>query len=119
MKAITDHYGVNHAVVVGAAAGADCLLACHHPDVMHSAIDTLTQAAKKDESLAKMIAVANRRQDAFNKQYTRPPQQDPDLSVIGCDEHRRLAEQIFNHEACTDEGNMAYDPTDARRWLNN
>ncbi len=117
MKAITDHFGVNQAVVIGAAAGADCLLACHHPDVMHSAIETLIRAAEKDDSLVEMIAAANRRQDAFNKQYTRPPQQDPDLSIIGCDEHRRIAERLFSHEACADEGNMAYDPTDSRRWL--
>jgi beta-N-acetylhexosaminidase len=119
MKAITDHFGVNQAVVVGAAAGADCLLACHHPDVMHSAIDTLTQAAGKDDSLAEMIATANRRQDEFNKHYTQNPQADPDLSVIGCEEHRQLAEQMFSHAACAEEGNTAFDPTDARRWLNN
>jgi len=118
MKAITDHFGANQAVVVGASAGADCLLACHHPDSMHLAIDTLTQAVKKDDPLAKKIAIANRRQDEFNKQYTRPPQEDPDLSAIGCDEHRRLAEKMFNHSACAEEGNTAYDPTDSRRWLN-
>ena len=118
MKAITDHFGVNQAVVIAAAAGADCLLTCHPPDVMHSAIDTLTRAAKKDPSLAKMIATANHRQDVFNKQYTRPPLHDPDLSIIGCDEHRQLAEQLFNHQACADQGDTAYDPTDSRRWLN-
>ncbi len=118
MKAITDHFGVNQAVVVGTAAGADCLLACHHPEVMHSAIDTLIQAAEKDDSLAKQVAIANRRQDKFNQHYAKPPLQDPDLSIIGCDEHRKLADQMFSHEACADQGNTAYDPTDARRWLN-
>lgn len=117
MKAITDHFGVNQAVVRAAAAGADCLLACHNPDVMHLAIDTLTQAAREDDALAKMVMAANHRQDVFNKRYTKHPQEDPDLSVIGCEEHRQIAEQIFNHAACADEGDTAYDPTDTRRWL--
>jgi beta-N-acetylhexosaminidase len=116
MKAITDHDGVNRAVVMATAAGTDCLLACHSAEVMHGAIDTLIEAAGKDDKLAGMIDRANRRQDAFNDTYTQGPREDPDLSVIGCDEHRRVAERMFSHAACGDEGNTACDPTDTRRW---
>ena len=117
MKAITDHFGVNRAVVHATAAGADCLLACHHPDVMHSAIDTLIKAAKKDASLAGMVANANRRLDRYNQRYTQPPKDAPDLPVIGCDEHQLTAERMFSHAACGEMSETTADPTETNRWL--
>ncbi len=116
MKAIVDHYGVNRAVVMATAAGMDCLLACHSAQVMHGAIDTLIKAAGKDDALATMISKANRRVDFFNEHYTRDAMEAPDLSVIGCDEHKRIADRIFSHAECDGSADTTIDPTDTRRW---
>lgn len=116
MKAISEHYGVNRAVVNATAAGMDCLLTCHSAEVMHGAIDTLIDAAGKDDTLAGMIAQANRRQDTFNDTYTQSPRETQDLSVIGCDEHKRIAERMFSHAACEGSADTTIDPTDTRRW---
>lgn len=116
MKAIVNHYGVNAAVVAAAGAGVDCLLACHSADVMHGAIDALIEAAGRDESLAAMVAGANRRHDTFNKMYTRGPVDSPDQSVIGCDEHKRIAERMFSYAENDESSSPTIDPTDTRQW---
>lgn len=118
MKAIAGHYGVNRAVVAAALAETDILLCCHSAQVMHDAIDTLTDAARKDNVLADRIARANQRINTFNQQYTRPAVDSPDLSVIGCDEHRRIAERMFSH-AQSGPADTTIDPTDTRRWRGN
>lgn len=116
MKAIVNHYGVNPAVVKATAAGVDCLLACHSADVMHGAIDALIDAANRDVSIAAMVANANRRQDAFNKTYTRGPVESPDQSVIGCDDHKRIAERMFSYVEEDTSTQASIDPTDTRQW---
>jgi beta-N-acetylhexosaminidase len=116
MKAVAEHYGVNRAVVAAAVAGTDIFLCCHSARVIHDAIDTLTDAARNDKILADRIAQANRRIDTFNKQYTRPAVDSPDLSVIGCDAHQRLAERLTARPEATDYYDIIPDPTDTRRW---
>lgn len=116
MKAIVNHFGVNPAVVKAAEAGMDVLLACHSADVMHGAIDTLIEAAGRDETLAAMVAEANRRQDTFNTLYTRGPVDSPDQSVIGCDEHKRIAERMFSYAENDVSSTKTIDPTDTRQW---
>jgi len=119
MKAIAEHYGVNAAAVKAVAAGVDCLLTCHSAVVMHGAIDTLIEAAGKDDTLAGMIKKANGRIDVFNKNYTRDDRESVDLSVIGCDEHKRIAERMFSHAECDQPQATTIDPTDTRRWRDN
>lgn len=118
MKAVAEHYGVNRAVVAAAAAGTDIFLCCHSAKVIHDAIDTLTDAAKKDDRLAERIAEANGRIDAFNQQYTRAPGApgSADLSVIGCDAHQRLADRLTARPEAADYYDIIPDPTDTRRW---
>jgi beta-N-acetylhexosaminidase len=116
MKAISDHYGVNRAVFMATAAGMDCLLACHSADVMHGAIDILIEAAGKDDALAGMITKANKRIDAFNDRYTQGPQEIKDLSVIGCDEHRRISERMFSHAGNGGPADKTIDPTHTSQW---
>ena len=116
MKGSSEHYGFTRAVVHATAAGIDCLLTSHSAEVMHGAIDTLIEAAGKDDTLAGMIAQANRRQDTFNDTYTQSPRETQDLSVIGCDEHKRIAERMFSHAACEGSADTTIDPTDTRRW---
>jgi beta-N-acetylhexosaminidase len=119
MKAIVDHYGVNRAVVMAVAAGMDCLLACHSAEVMHGAIDTLIEAAGKDDALAEMIVKANRRIDTFNDRYTQGPKETTDLSVIGCDEHKRISARMFSHADNGGPASTTIDPTDTSQWHDN
>lgn len=116
MKAIATHYGVNRAVVAAAGAGMDIMLCCHSAQVMHDAIDTLIDAAKRDKTLADKIAQANLRIDTFNQRYTRPAEASADLSVFGCDEHKRLTERLAACPEAADYYDIMPDPTDTRRW---
>ena len=116
MKAIVDHYGVNSAAVMAVLAGTDCLLACHSAKVMHDAIDTLAQAVHGDEAFQAKVAESIQRIDAFNKQYTHGPKREPDLSVIGCDEHKRIAERMFSHAEAEADSFITTDPTDTKQW---
>jgi len=116
MRAITDHFGVSEAAVMGAAAGMDCLLICHTAEVMHGAIDALIEAAGKDDALAGMIAQAHGRHDTFNRRYTQGPCDYTDLSVIGCDEHREVAERIITLSDGYSHATQQHDPTDTRQW---
>ncbi len=68
MKAISEHFSVERAVVDGVIAGVDCFLVCHHPGVQRRAIGALVAAvesgrvsrARLDEAKARMAALARR-----------------------------------------------------------
>jgi len=94
MKAIADHFGIEEAVVRGVNAGVDLFLVCHTPALQNEAIDRLIAAVERgDVSLAR-VEEAGRRIDALVSRFVRPKSRRPDLSVLGCDEHREVVASI-------------------------
>lgn len=108
MKAISEHYGIEDALIKGANAGVDVFWICHNHELQNRAIDLLIKAVERGDVLHDVIARANQRIDALLAGYCRPPSGRESLKVIGCDEHRRLVDSVPRSAAA------ASDPTE--RW---
>jgi len=114
MKAIADHFGIEEAVVRGMNAGVDLFLVCHTPAVQHEAIDRLIAAVERGDVPMARVEEAGRRIDALVARYVRPKSRHPDLSVLGCDEHRAVADAIAA-AAGRAAGAPGADPTELAR----
>lgn len=71
MKAIIDHFGVEEAVMRGAAAGVDLFLVCHTPDLQHRAIDAIVRGVERGLIPHDQV-VANVRLDRLFGQFVQP-----------------------------------------------
>jgi len=94
MKAIADHFPIEETVLKGATAGIDLLAICENPDLQNKAIDALISAARSGKISESLIASANGRIEKLIKQFVRPPNANPDLSILNSPEHRAIVEQI-------------------------
>ncbi|HKO52512.1 MAG TPA: beta-N-acetylhexosaminidase [Polyangiaceae bacterium] len=94
MRAIADHYGIEEAVVRGLDAGVDQFLCCHTAELAHRAIEAVVHAVETGVISREVLATANRRVRTFVSRYARPALHLPDLSVLRCDAHLALVEQI-------------------------
>ncbi|HET7542407.1 MAG TPA: beta-N-acetylhexosaminidase [Polyangiaceae bacterium] len=104
MRAIADHYDVAETVVRGLDAGVDQFLCCHTAELAHRAIDAVVHAVERGQVSRERLASANRRLDTVSARYAQPALEKPDLSVLRCDAHLALLEQIAR-------GPEAADPT--------
>ena len=95
MKAISDHFGLEEAVIEGVRAGVDLFLVCHHEEVQARAIEILVDAVRRGAVPESRIAEAGRRIDRLVERYVRPPVGEDALAVLGCDEHRRVLEPLL------------------------
>ena len=111
MKAIADNYGIEQVIIRGANAGVDLFFICHDPELQDRAIDILIKAAERDEVPPSRIDDANWRIDEIVKRFYQPPADREMLKVVGCDEHRSIAEQV---EALAEKA-AAQDPTESWR----
>lgn len=96
MNAIAEHMEVGVAAVSAVRAGCDVLLLCRREDHQARAEEALVKEAEKDAGFRAMVGVAARRVRAMKaahaaNQAARPA---PGRDVIGCAEHRRLAERL-------------------------
>lgn len=110
MKAITDHYGTEEALIRGANAGIDVFWICHQGPLQHQAIDLLIRAVERGDVPMQRILESNRRIDALMEGYVKPPVGENQLAIVGCDEHRAIASrvrQLVQHTTA--------DPTEAWR----
>lgn len=91
MKAIIDHFGIDAAIIQGAAAGIDLFMVCHQPQRQHQAIDVLIAAAQTNSESRKRI-YANHRLDRLFDQFVQPARRFTKkiAARIGCAEHRAL-----------------------------
>ncbi len=94
MHAIADHFGFDDAIVRAAAAGVDLFWICHSVELQNRAIDVLIGAVERGELAKSRLEEASRRMDAVFAKYVQPPQREPDIDVIGCAEHRAIAQEI-------------------------
>jgi beta-N-acetylhexosaminidase len=110
MKAIADHYGFEDAVVRAVAAGCDLLWICHSHDLQERAIKVIAQAAESGELPVRRLEEAARRQDAVAARFFKPATRTPDMDVIGCAAHQKVADRIKQLADTFVEGE---DPTEA------
>lgn len=106
MKAIADSIDVAEAAVLGAAAGVDLFLVCHHLDVQHRAISALVQAVESGRLPKSRIEEANKRLDAFAARFYHSP--GIEVSRLGSAEHQALAQGLSGAVA-------GLDPTEPKR----
>jgi beta-N-acetylhexosaminidase len=94
MKAIADHHGVADAAVAAIRAGCDVVLVCRDPAHMAQAERGLAVAAELDSELRRQLGGAAARVRAMKKLHVERRAARPGKDVIGCAEHRALAEQL-------------------------
>jgi beta-N-acetylhexosaminidase len=109
MKAIASNYGIEQVITRGARAGIDLFFICHDVELQHRALDILIKAVETGEVPRERVEDANRRIDAVVTKYYQPPVDEEMLRVVGCDEHRAVAEKVA---AMAERADLAADPTD-------
>lgn len=90
MKAITDHYGPEEAVVLGALASIDALLFSHTQSHQEAAYAALLGAVKDGRVPVSIIDDANRRLAAFKSRYLLPR---ADVALVHSAAHQALANE--------------------------
>jgi beta-N-acetylhexosaminidase len=99
MKAIADHYGIEHAACLAIEAGCDNLLVCSRPDWLDRARHALEKRAEKDAKFAVRLADAAARSVAMRKRCRPEPITDATAlaRALCADEARELGEEIASH----------------------
>jgi beta-N-acetylhexosaminidase len=92
MSAIADHYPMGDAAVRAARAGCDLLLVCHRLDRVEEAVRALYDAHRAERLPPLRLHEMAKRIEQTAARFPAPRRGG--LSVIGCDEHRALAEAI-------------------------
>jgi beta-N-acetylhexosaminidase len=110
MKAIADHYGFDDAVVRAVDAGVDLLWICHTTDLQCRAVEVIAKAAANGHLSVRRLEEAARRQDAVFARFVKPASPTPNMDVIGCAEHQKIADRI---KQLADALIDAEDPTEA------
>ena len=110
MKAISDHYGFDDAVVRAVDAGCDLLWICHSHDLQTRAIDVIEKAVASGDLSRRRLEEAARRQDAVFARFVKPASPIPKMDVIGCAAHQAVAEKIKRMAGVFVDGD---DPTEA------
>lgn len=88
MKAISEHFSVERAVVDGVKAGVDAFLVCHRHDVQRRAIEALVKAVESGEVARARLDEARGRMAALVQRFVRGP--EALLSTLGSAEHEVL-----------------------------
>jgi beta-N-acetylhexosaminidase len=92
MRAVADRQPIGDAAVAAVRAGCDLLLVCHRLERQEEAVRALYDAQRGERLAPLRLHEISRRLERLLAQF--PPRRPGDLSVLGCDEHRRLAERI-------------------------
>ncbi len=113
MAAIAGRCEPGVAAVRALQAGVDNLLVCHSSIVAHAMIDAVAGAVRDGTLPEARVREAARRGAALSQRFAAPPQVSSDLSILACEEHRRLVERIRRGTQGASE--LAADPTDYAR----
>lgn len=115
MAAIAARFEPGEAAVRALGAGVDNLLVCHSAGAAHAMIDSIA-AAVRDGALSKTrVREAGRRVALLSQRFAAPPRVSDDLSVLGCDEHRKLADRLRRSASGSAGLASALDPTEYAR----
>lgn len=93
MKAISEHYGFDDAIIHTVNAGVDLIWLCHSPELQNRGIEAIVKATEKKQVTLERLQEASRRLDTMIAKYWKPAG-DADMSQIGTAEHRALAAKI-------------------------
>lgn len=111
MKAISENYGFDEALVMSANAGVDLFWICHSSELQNRAIDVLIKACESGKLPRKRLEEAARHLDAVMAKFVKPPAAKLDMSAIGAAEHQAVAQKIAQLAGET-IGMDAEDPTE-------
>lgn len=89
MKAISEHFTVQRAVVEGFLAGVDLFPVCHRIDVQRTAIEALVRAVEQKRVSKERLAQSHARLDALMRRFVRGPEDLTD--TLGTPAHHALA----------------------------
>jgi len=106
MKAIADNYSVPEAAVLGAIAGVDLFLVCHHAELQAAAIEALVKAVESGRLPHARVEQSGKRLDALAARFARPPEML--VSRLGSPEHLALAEGLSADAAGVDPTEVMY-----------
>jgi beta-N-acetylhexosaminidase len=109
MRAITDHYGVEEAVLRGLAAGVDHFLICHSADLAHRAVEAVVRAVESGRIERAVLDAASRRFDDVLARFARPVGPSSGLLALRTPEHLRVVEPLLETDLTARVG----DPTEA------
>ena len=94
MKAVSADTPLPEATVAAVKAGCDTVLLCNSTqEAQWAAIEALIRAVESGEIPQKRIDDAWQRQKAVKERFVPRPAL-PSLDLIGCDEHRAVAEEM-------------------------
>ena len=88
MKAISEHFSVERAVIDGVNAGVDCFLVCHHASVQRGAIEALVKAVESGEVKRERVQEARARLDVLMRRFVHGPEDL--LGTLGTPAHEAL-----------------------------
>ena len=96
MRAITNHFGIDQAVIAGTRAGVDLFMICSRKELQSQAIDALTAAVESGTVSRTRIEQANRHLDELFDRFVRPPVRwNPEASsLIGCAKHQEIVRGV-------------------------
>lgn len=106
MRAITDHYGVTQAVLLGLQAGVDHFLICHRAELAHRAIDAVIAAVQSGELSRATLDAATHRFDTVLSRFAQPVGATSELRLLRAPEHLGLVEGLHGARTAT------LDPTE-------
>lgn len=113
MKAISDHFGLEEAVIRGILAGVDLFLVCHTPELQHRAIDYLVSAVRRGDVPRARLDEAHRRVQILMARYVKPPATDDFRLVVGCAAHQAVVDHIRRLGGFQElERDLNLDPTE-------
>jgi len=92
MKAISEHFSIERAVVEGTVAGVDCFLVCHRADVQRAAIESLVKAVEQGVVTRARLDEARARVAALTRRFVRGPEDL--LGTLGTAAHAALAQGL-------------------------
>lgn len=111
MKAITDHFGFDDAIVRGARAGIDLFMLCHSHEQQYRAIEVLVKAMENGELSRQRVTEAGDRLDRLFAKFVQPPTRGALPAFIGSPEHQAVAQRIIELSDPASHA-VAHDPTE-------
>ena len=94
MRALTDHFGLEEAVVRGIGAGVDLFLVCHTPSRAALGIEAVVRAVESGALPRHRVTEARERVEAFLARFAAPAGSGSNLSVLRSPEHLALAAEL-------------------------
>jgi beta-N-acetylhexosaminidase len=94
MRAIAGHFAVEEVARACLLAGVDSFLCCQSVDVAHQMIDAIAAAVRSGAVPESRFAEASRRVETLTAQWAKPPRDEPDVSLLASEAHRRVIERI-------------------------